>query len=150
MPVDKAPHTLLPEVILVFPVQSTVKAVHIYFLRSIYGSNSANISKPDRDETLRRHVEEVTSMLILDALLRLSLFAWHFDASGEFSQELLQFIIEPLDELEEVCKVIWQQYRARSEHHVSCKVFMIEMINLLCFLDVLVARSWTSLCGRSD
>ncbi|BCS00116.1 uncharacterized protein AKAW2_50457A [Aspergillus luchuensis] len=144
-----APNTLLPEEILAFPAQSTVKAVHIYFLGLIYGSNYVNISRLDQNETVCRHVEEISSDLTPDALLKLSLLTWHIDARGDFSQELLQFITE-LGEFEEVCQVIWEQYSDRSEHYVSCKVFMIEMLNLLRFLEGYVARSWTRLCGKSD
>ncbi|PYH52147.1 hypothetical protein BDQ94DRAFT_164533 [Aspergillus welwitschiae] len=143
-----APHTLLPEAILVFPAQSTVKAVHIYFLGLIYGSNFVNISRLDQNETVCRHVEEISSDLTPDALLKLSLLTWHFDARGDFSQELLQFITE-LDEFEEVCQVIWERYSDHSEHYVSCKVFTVEMLRLIRFLEGYVARSWTETCGRS-
>lgn len=148
MPMDKAPNTLLPEEILVFPAQSTVKAVHIYFLELKYGSNSVNISHFDQNETLCRRVEEISSELTPDALLKLSLLTWHFDARGEFSQELLRFITR-LNEFEKVCRVIWRQYRDRSEHYVSCKVFTVEMLRLIRFLEGYVARSWTETCGRS-
>ncbi|RAL06791.1 uncharacterized protein BO97DRAFT_401323 [Aspergillus homomorphus CBS 101889] len=94
------------------------------------------------NELLCDHVEEIPSKLTQDALLKLSLLAWHFDSNGSVSEELRQFVAEPNAMFHQVCKFIRNQYNARSEGFLSVEDFEREMMHLLTFLEAAFTTGW--------
>ncbi|PYH75323.1 hypothetical protein BO82DRAFT_251734, partial [Aspergillus uvarum CBS 121591] len=94
-----------------------------------------DISHLIQNELLCSHAENISSRLTQDALLKLSLLAWHFDSNGSVSQDLRHFIWQPQAGFTDVCKTIWSQYNNRSKYPTSLRRFKKEMFWLLTNLE---------------
>ncbi|RAK94821.1 uncharacterized protein BO80DRAFT_471215 [Aspergillus ibericus CBS 121593] len=166
-----APQIPLHEGFLHFPAQSVLKALqmnclgwedfqnpcfseHIsseakFLLQGCQTVRKGSVSVTDisnlaGNQLLCQHVERISSMLMPDVLLKLSLLTWHFDASGTVSEDLLRFLTGPQNN-EDVYKLLWNQYKDRSEHDVTLKVFILEMLRLMTFLQAALATRWNVL-----
>lgn len=92
---------------------------------------------------LEKHIRDVSERLTHDALFKLALLAWHFDASSESpSRELLLFLDQPESQFFEMCEILCRRYSVQAGKCVSYRKFATNFANMLSVLEFLFANEW--------
>lgn len=100
------------------------------------------IGRLAENELLHEYAEHFLERLTYDSLLMLALLTWHFDASfHDFPatprppRGLLEFFSRSTDDLDQLCKIIWDRYNLHSERIVAQEDFRGKFRRLLSILE---------------
>lgn len=107
------------------------------------GYDDDDIVRLNDNSSLSKHVERVSEKLNHDALLKLALLTWHFDASSQMPyQELLLFVAKPYDEFEALSRILCVRYNAQTGACLSHEEFGQKLADLLGFLEHALGNEW--------
>lgn len=92
---------------------------------------------------LDKHVRDMSDRLTHDALFKLALLTWHFDASPKLPpRELFLFLDQPENQFPELCEILCRRYSAQAGKCVFYRKFARGFANMLGTLEFLFGNEW--------
>lgn len=118
-----------------------------------YGYSHRDISRLNDNVLLDKHIRDMAERLTHDALFKLALLTWHFDACAKSPpRKLLLFLEQPKDQFKKLCEILCRLYSSQTGNCILDRVFAENFAEMLSTLESIFGNGWNLIwqCGKEE